>query len=250
MWKSEKITKYGSLFVFALGALLVLSGGSSTTAQAQSLKVGYVEFPPYSATDAGKPAGTLVEMLNKVVADAGLTVSYASAPARRLFQGLADGEYDLFMGIKTAKEMEGATFASDAVVAKIELRAYAWGSEPPAIKAKEDLVGKSVIVLTGYSYGGWRPFLEDAANKVQLQEARTSEQALAMLKGGKAPLLLQYAEPMAKALGSSVPAELKHATISSIDIHFVVSKKTANAVDVLSKLENSYKKLKASGGIN
>jgi len=124
-----------------------------TPVQAQTIKTAYVELPPYTYTDAaGSPQGSLIDRLAKVSADAGYSYTAESAPARRLFQGVADGQYDMFIGIKTAEVFQGTTVASQSVIARIELNAWGIGAAP-AIKAKEDLAGKQVIVLTGYSYG-------------------------------------------------------------------------------------------------
>src|SRR3954452_2553540 len=141
-----------SLTMVAMGFLLLIA---HTPVQAEVIKAAYVELPPYTFTDAsGSPQGSLIDLLAKVSADAGYSYTAESAPARRLFQGVADGQYDMFIGIKTAEVFQGTTVASQSVIARIELNA--WGiAAAPAIKAKEDLAGKQVIVLTGYSYGGW-----------------------------------------------------------------------------------------------
>ena len=157
-----------------------------------------------------------------------------------------DGQYDLFIGIKTPEVFQGTTIASKSVIAKIELHAWGLGTVP-VIKAKEDLTGKQVIVLTGYSYGGWRAFMDDSANGVQVVEARTPEQALQLLTAGRAPLLLQYALPMAQALTAHPTADLKSVLISSLDCHFVVSLKRPGAAEIVSKLDASFDKLKAAG---
>lgn len=242
----------GTLFralCLAITGFLLLSA-APPLAQAAALKVVYVEFPPFSSSGAGgKAEGTLIDMLRKVATDAGDQVDFEAAPARRAFQGLAAGDFDLFMGIKTAADLQGTTLASTTVIEKLELRAYGIG-EQPAIKAKEDLAGKSVVVLTGYSYGGWRPYFENAANAVQLVEARTADQALSLLKAGRGGLLLQYTQPMDKALAGKPLPELKSNVISSIDLHFVVSRKAPEAAAVLARLEGSFNKLKAAGALD
>jgi len=218
-----------------------------TPVQAEVIKAAYVELPPYTYTDAaGSPQGSLIDLLAKVSADAGYTYTAESAPARRLFQGVVDGQYDMFIGIKTPEIFQGTTVASKSVIARIELHAWGIGTVP-TIKAKEDLVGKQVIVLTGYSYGGWRTYMDDPANSVQVIEARTPEQALQLLTAGRAPLLLQYALPMAQALATHPTADLKSVLISSLDCHFVVSLKRPGATDIVSKLDSSFDKLKAAG---
>src|SRR3954470_14193169 len=89
-----------------------------TTVQAQVIKAAYVELPPYTYTDAaGAPQGSLVDLLAKVSSDAGYTYTAESAPARRLFQGVVEGQYDLFIGIKTPEVFQGTTVASQSVIA-------------------------------------------------------------------------------------------------------------------------------------
>ena len=217
-------------------------------AKADPIKVGYVEFPPYTYTEDGKPKGSLIEMMKKVAADQGIAYKAESAPARRIFNGILEGEFHLFMGVKNVKDFEGTTLASAAPISKIELNAYGLG-DAPAVKAKEDLSGKAAVVLTGYSYGGWRPWMEDPANKVTLVEARTAEQALNLLQAGRAPVLLQYALPMQQALGGKTLADLKVTPISALEVYFVVSKKAPDAEALLKRLEAGYTKLKAAGAV-
>ena len=89
--------------------------------------------------------------------------------------------------------------------------------------------------------------MDDPANGVQMIEARTPEQALQLLTAGRAPLLLQYALPMAQALAAHPTADLKSTLISSLDCHFVVSLKRSDAAELVSKLDASFDKLKAAG---
>ncbi len=228
----------------AAGAMVM----AAEMAGADPLKVGYVEFPPYTYTENGKAKGNLIEMMEKVAADQGIAYKAESAPARRIFNGLPEGEFQVFLGVKSVKDFEGTTLASATPIGRIELNAYALG-EAPAVKAKEDLAGKAAVVLTGYSYGGWRPWMEDPANKVMLVEARTAEQALNLLQAGRAPVLLQYTLPMQQALGGKALPELKATPISAIDVYFVVSRRTPDAEALLAKLEAGYAKLKAAGAV-
>ncbi len=232
------------LAAVAVGGALALPG----LASAEALKVGYVEFPPYTYTDGGAAKGSLIELLDVVTKGAGLTFTAESAPARRLFAGIPEGEFHLFLGVKTPEAFQGTTLASAQPIGTIEL--YAWGmGQAPAVKAKEDLSGKSVIVLTGYSYGGWRTWMDDPANKVAVVEARTPDQALKLLEAGRAPILLQYRLPMEQALAGQTVAGLTSSLVSALDIYFVLSKKTPDADAVMAKLEASFAEAKAAGKI-
>lgn len=235
---------FRTLAVAALAAVAVAWGAP---AGAQHLKVAYVEFPPFTHTEGSKPAGSLFEQLDAVAADAGFTYTAQAIPPRRLFQALPDGEFDLFMGVKSAPTFEGTTLVSADPIARIDL--HVWGlGEVPAITGKEDLSGLKVIVLSGYSYGGWRVWMDDPANRVELVEARTAEQAVQLLTGGRAPLLLQYTLPMEQALGGKAPEGLTSKPISSVDLFYVVSKKTPDAEGVLSRLEAGTARVKKAGG--
>ncbi|QQP87658.1 transporter substrate-binding domain-containing protein [Skermanella sp. TT6] len=240
----------GSWPMLAVAFLLLLAGaGWAFPAQAGPLKVVYVELPPYTYTDPdGTPKGSLIELTRKVAADAGVEFTAESVPARRLFQGIAAGEYDMFIGIKTPEAFQGTTVASRSVIARIDLHAWSFGAVPE-IRAKEDLAGKQVIVLTGYSYGGWRSYFEDPANGIQMVEARAPEQALQLLVAGRAPILLQYELPMERALGGKRPPDLRSSLISSLDCHFVVSLKRPDAAELVGRLDAGFEKLKAAGAL-
>lgn len=219
-----------------VAALLGLLPG---IAAADPVKLGYAEFPPYTQTEGGRPKGSLIEAFATVAAEEGIVFTAESVPARRLFQGLADGEFHVFLGIRTAKELAGTTIASANPIGRIELNAYGIG-RAPTVTRKEDLAGKAVIVLSGYSYAGWRAWMDDPANRVTVVEARTPDQALNLLQAGRAPLLLQYSLPMAQALAGKPVPDLASAPVSAIDIFVVVSKKAPGADALLAKLEAGF----------
>src|SRR5689334_12638733 len=96
------------LYSLTMAAMAFVLAASHTPVQAETIKAAYVELPPYTYTDAaGSPQGSLIELLAKVTADAGYAYTAESAPARRLFQGVVDGQYDMFIGIKTPEGFPG-----------------------------------------------------------------------------------------------------------------------------------------------
>lgn len=227
---------------------VVVASFATAPVWADGLKVAYVEFPPFSYTEDGKPKGTLVTLFDAVARDAGLSYTAESAPARRIFAGVPDGSFDIFLGIRTPKEFEGTTLTNAQPLGTLELRAWGLG-KVPSITAKEHMFGMTLVVQTGYSYGGWRSWMGDPVNHVDLVEARTPEQALALLQAGRAPVLLQYTQLMEQALaGKDVPG-LVSTVVSAPEIYIVLSKKTPDAEAVMARLEASIAKLKASGAI-
>ena len=216
---------------------------------AEPVRLGYVEFPPFTYTDSeGAAQGSLIEMVGKVAADAGVLLAFTGAPADRLFRAIADGSLNLFMGVTSPREFVGTTLVGDSVVARIELDAYAM-DETPAVHRPEDLAGRSVIVIKGYSYNGWRPFLEDPANAIIRLEVDSAEQALSALRGRRGQVLLEYTLPMRLALAGRTLPNLKSTQISVVDAHFVLSKRTPDAAAVLARLEASFKRLREAGAL-
>lgn len=226
----------------ALAAAVAAAAGLlAIEAQAQALKLAYVEFPPYSYTEGGIGRGDLLELFDKIAKEAGLAYVAEAAPAQRLVQGIADGDYNVILAAKSTPTPADAAVVSAAPIARIELNAYAIGAAP-SVPDQKSLSGKSVVVLAGYAYEGWRAWLDDDANKVTLVEARTAEQALALLEAGRGEVLLHYAPPIDRALAAKPTPEVKAAPVAAQELHLVVSSKTPDAAAVLAKLEAGYAK--------
>jgi polar amino acid transport system substrate-binding protein len=233
--------------VLVLVAALVLS--TPVLAASAPITLGYAEFPPFTYTDSeGKPQGSLIEMVQTVAADAGIALAIRPVPVPNLYPAIADGTLDLFMGVTTPPEFQGTTLVGESVIARIELDVYAM-DQVPAIRRMEDLVGRTVIVHAGYSYAGWRTFLEDPANRVTLVDVDSAERGLAALRNRQATLLLEYTLPMKLALAGRILPDVKSAQISVVDAHFVISKKTPDAAAVLARLEGSFQRLRSAGGL-
>lgn len=216
---------------------------SSIQVQAQTLKLGYIEFVPVFSTNAkGQPEGLLIDLAAQVIPKAGYTWEAYSYPVKRMSEYVANGKLDLWIGLKTIPDFEDTTYKGKSELLKITLQAFR--IKPlPDIKHKEDLKYQSVIILRGFSYGGWINFIKDPKNNVNYIETHDHKAALNMLKAKRADYLLDYQNPVKKALEQMPLDNLKSNTISSFGAYFVVSKKTPNACEVLQNLEQAYEDL-------
>jgi polar amino acid transport system substrate-binding protein len=212
-----------------------------------TLKVGYIEFPPvFSTTPEGKPEGILIDLAAKVIPEAGYDWNASSYPVKRMSDYVAKGKLDLWIGLKTIPDFEGTTYKGESELLKITLKAYRI-KDLPGITAKDDLQYNSVIIIRGFSYGGWINFIMDPKNQVDYIETNDHKAAFRMLKAKRANYLLDYENPAKKALENFEIPGLKENTVSSFGAYFVVSKKTPDAENVLKNLEKAYKKLKKNG---
>lgn len=236
------------LKIILLSVGVILAAGSGN-ADAVKLRIGYIEFPPFTYTDDnGRPAGILIDMASKVYPEAGYGYEAASYPVRRLASYIGSGDLDIWMGLKTLPEFEGKAFIGKTVVAELVLRAYFKGKKQPII-TREDMNGKSIIVMRGYSYGGWITYIEDPKNHINYIKANKHDAAFNMLLAGRADYLLDYREPSEMALQKISIPDLSFNLISALPCYFVVSRKTPHGQDVIDRLEKAHEKLKKQGTI-
>lgn len=230
-------------------SMMLMVAGYGNAVFAETLRLGYIEFPPYTYTkENGEPAGILIDLAKKVYPEAGFDFTATSYPVRRLANYICSGDLDVWMGLKTLPEFEGKTYTGKAVITELVLLSYTRGSKPP-IHKKEDLSDKSVIIMRGYSYGGWISFIEDPANKVNYINANKHEAAFKMLLAGRADYLLDYKDPSEKALETVKVPDLSSNLISSFPCYFVVSKELKNGQEIIDRLDKAYEKLKKSGAV-
>ena len=230
----------GSIFIFIFCNLF-------SVAISQPIKIGYIEFPPMTYTDEhGHAAGIIIDITSKTLKEAGYQWTARSLPAKRLALMLAKGDVQLWIGLSTLPEFEGKTYIGKSVVEKLTLRAYTTNINKPILK-QEDLIGKTVLVLRGYSYGGWINFIKNPSNQVNVIEFDSHEESFKALnlfsKTRKNCYLLNYKHPSEIVLKSTYYPGIKYNEISSFNIHFVVTRQMHEAKAVLTNIEAAFLQL-------
>jgi len=235
------------LFLLSYMAVASICVKADDISNAQEIAVGYIEFPPvFSTNEMGKPEGLLIDLAKMVIPKAGYRWTAHSRPTKRMANNIVNGDLDLWIGLSTLPEFENTTYIGKPVVSTIELNAY-WLGDKPAILSKEDLSGKQVITLHGFSYGGWINYIQNPLNNVTECRAFTHEQAVNMLKHGRCDYLLNYSGPMRDMLKQVPIKALQKNRISALEARFVVSKKTKNAQQLLQALVTAYNGLVEDG---
>ena len=238
-------------FFIATFILLLLSGINGTPAFSQTLRIGYVEFPPMTYTDQnGEPAGLLMESAIKTMEKAGFDWEAVSLPANRIGSLMATGHIHVWLGLDTLPQFNGNTHVGAAVLEKLTLRAYTIGHKPP-IHNRQDLNGKTILILRGYSYGGWTSYIKDPTNDIRYLEFNTHEKAFERLRILSKRIdnlyLLNYKHPSDIVLQKLALPDIQFNQISSLNMHFVVTKKMAGAKAILERIETAFQQLAASG---
>ncbi len=228
----------------ALWKLWHLSDGTVKT-----IRMGHIESPPYYFKNKdGKSEGLVINILDKVIKRAGYEWTAASYSVHQIINLLDSGQIHLWVGLSTLPEFQSTTLIGDTEIGKVTLNAY-WIGDKPAITKKEDLCGKSVIILKEYSYGGWGGFIKTPANNIRYNELYIRDPAFDILKNGRADYLLEYEVPAKKRLENISIPNLRFSPASTFSLKFVVSQRTPKAREVLNRLEKAYDDLLKEGKI-
>lgn len=229
------------MFVFICVALL--SCKAYTAEDLAKIEVGYVEFPPmFSTNTQGVVQGRLADVLDKVITHAGYEFSAVALPPKRLFLYLSSGTIDLWLGLVPQSILQKEVLIGRSVVAELKLHAYA-KKGTPALKDMHSLRNKDIIIIRGYSYGGWIEYIMDPLNNINVIETTDHIPGLHLLKKGRADYLLDYKSPIDFVLRNNKFENIQAFPLSRFPVRFVVSKKSSNAKKLLHDLESSYKNL-------
>ncbi len=234
---------------FSFFAILFLLLTSLQAFCEEPLEVGVTNFPPFyiiNKTNSNDVKGYLTDILKKVLTKAEIKHHIKGYPPKRLYKNVATGKTNIWLGTKNVPVYEKEVLYSKQQVTSIELRVYTVGDKP-LLKTKKDLVGKELITIMGYGYGGLVKFLKDPKNKIKTDESSTHKSAFMKLMYNRRSYLLNYSRPAKKILEKNKIKGIKFSTLKNVAIFFVVSKKTINAKKILARMEKAYKELKDLG---
>lgn len=201
------------------------------------IEYGYPSQSIFVATinDKGQPDTPMTLVADEIMKRAGLTWHAMPYPARRLFDNLKNGKTNFSILVRASSLKDSCIFSKNPIY-NTTLNAYYIGNKSP-IKTKEDLIGKHVITIRGYSYGGLRKFISDPANNVVYEDASTHKAAFEMLSDNRADYLIDYASAANDILAAHPVKGLKANALSKLDIFLVLSKSYPDAETLMVKLE-------------
>lgn len=239
-----------SVFLLRLAVLALFLTVAPAQAQKQlpsplpEIEWGYPEQAPRAFTNSqGQADGYYARLLNVLFKKAGMSWHGASYPAKRLMSNLESGETNFSILVKNPI-LDKCCIYSRNPVWNDELRAYYQAGKAP-IRKKEDLIGKRVITLAGFAYGGLISFINDPQNQIQNNISQSHEAAFQMLEAGRADYVLDYAEPViAAGLTKNAAGELDSDVLDMVYMYFVISRSYPNAELVLDRLEAIYKTMR------
>ena len=232
----------------ALLLTVVLPSGAVFAAPPPELEYVYPDQSVWTTRldAAGDPLNPLLDLATARLGAAGLPWHGRGYPAARMFERLESGGPQFSMLVKSPA-LDACCLLSRKPVAATELRVYRKAGTPP-VSRREELAGKTVITIRGYSYGGLLEFILAPANRVAHSATGRHDSAFAMLAAGRGDYLLDYPGPAAEVLADHPIAGLESDLLSRLDIHLVLSRGYPDAPAVMARLEAIADTLNADGG--
>lgn len=202
--------------------------------------LGYCEFPPYTFTDeSGAPAGSYVDRVVPVLAEAGIAWRAGAYPVARLYDGLARGEIHLFLGIDTSPVLQGRVLVSRRSIGAIQLLCYTMPGTRE-VNAEADLAGLRIGMQRGYSYGSVGDRLRAGADGTSINEMRTIEAGFQMLRAGRIDAMLHYAGPGETAVAALGLTEVERGTIFELPCYVVLSRAIPDAEALMARIDGAF----------
>lgn len=203
-----------------------------------SLQWGFVHFPPliYRDTD-GTYKGDLEVLMSEVSHFSGIPYIPMQFPNIRAIFNLNQQKVNFAIGVKTLVSEENNFFISAFPIAKMQLRVL-WRKDSSPIKAIDDLAGKKLVLLNGYTYGGLRTKFEQLSGS--FMDVEHHNRAIAAIKFNRADYALVYKTASEYSIAVVGQAEFEHTTLGEVELYFILDRNVPQAEQIMKKLETGY----------
>jgi len=248
------MTRFPAAVCRMLALFAAVAAADASAACSRTLRMGWMEWPPYSVSGAdGSPTGIDIELVRRIAREAGCTLELTKGiPSQRQQVYLREGKLDL-------------QFAASDVPAR---HAFAWFSRPYrheviALFARPGEGGNyPVRSLADLARSRWKVIAPDAGwfgahfqtirpllqTQERLSTYRSSFHALQMLGGHRGDLLVgdYYALVHAARATGQPPLDVLPVTVNDEPIHLMLSKTSLTMAD-LGAIDAAIERLRKRG---
>lgn len=222
---------------FLAAAMILVWSGGAPAGERSVLEYAYPDQSVLTAkvNERGEAENPLTPLAETIFRRAGVEWRGRPLPAARLFDSLRDGGVDVSMLVK-GPALDSCCLIGARTLAATELRVYRRKGMPPVTR-REDLAGKEIITLRGYTYGSLAAFIRDPANRIGNNATQGHDSAFAMLELGRADYLLDYSGPSEEVLAGRPGERPAFDVLERLDIRLVVRRGLPDAEALLARLD-------------
>jgi len=214
----------------------------------QPVRVGYIEFPPYSYTDPkGEARGDLIDLFKLLVQRAGYRSVFIEYPSFRLFKAMESGQLEMCPSLVRHPVMRPYTLRSRYLIVSLKLNLY-YKDKPPPMPL-EKLRNRRLLTIQGLVYPGspLEPLAADPTNGIVRVTAPTHQAAAQMMHLQRADYLLDYKDPAETGFQESGLPVLPSVPVLQQDFTIAYSRRSPRAEQLRDDLDRMLDELRARG---
>lgn len=236
------------LWVLLAGLLFSSASLAELESAGKAVRIAYVEFPPITyRAENGQAEGSFIDITRKVANEAGFDVEFMYLPVTRAYLYLTNGKIDAWPGVTNIPALDGEVLESWVSPLAIQLSAW-YLEETPPVDHFDRLLGKTVIVIGGYTYGGLLAWLESEGS-IRVTEAPNHRSALDMLKRGRGDYLLDYRQPVMDTLEMPADSMIRESEVRSRNLAWLFSLANPRAAILREAFDDAYIRLAERGEV-
>ncbi|WP_286221237.1 substrate-binding periplasmic protein [Marinobacter apostichopi] len=234
------------LLLFSLLAATPVVGEETTD---KTLRIAYVEFPPITfRNENGDADGELIDITRKVVQEAGYVPDFVHLPISRVYLYLKTGQIDVWPGLTNIPILNGEVLESWVSPMPVQLSAWYCQDKGRPLEHFDQLSGKRVIVIAGYTYAGLINWL-NRAEDIRITEAPDHRAAINMLKRNRGDYLLDYRQPIEQILTAPYDDHILHSEVRTRNAAWLFSLAHPRAAILREEFDDAYLRLVEAGEV-
>ncbi|MDL0432901.1 transporter substrate-binding domain-containing protein [Marinobacter sp. TBZ242] len=227
-------------------ASLCLAGHAQAQPARDTLIVGYVDVPPMAFRgEDGRAQGEFIELTRRVAEEAGYDLDFRFLPVSRAYHYLRTGGIDIWPGVTDVPALENEVLESFVSPFPFQLSAWAMNGSSP-VRHFNDLHNKTLILISGYTYGGLAARLESPPG-ITVTEAPNHQAAVAMLERGRGDYLLDYQDPVRVVLQNSSVRGIREYPVRVRNAAWIFSLANPRSSELRDEFDDAYLRLADRG---
>lgn len=230
-------------------ALLSLCWTGTVLADSKPVvQVAFMDFPGYSQLDeSGRATGKAVELLRKLLDEAGYAAQVRILPAARIWLGLESGEVHLWPGVLNKPGLDEHTLLTSRDLGQVNINLYYLPGQAAPVWP-QGLRGGSVIMITNFTYtNALKSILLNPELELTLYKSNSHRGAVEMLRRGRGDYLLDYRAQVDVVLEELNGIRLEHIEVAVQPMRLVLSRHSGFAEQLQQDLDAAFDRLQAQG---
>lgn len=229
--------------------LLLVCWSSATLADSKPVvQVAFMDFPGYSQLDpSGQATGKAVELVRKLLDEAGYEAQARILPAARIWLGLESGEVHLWPGVLNKPGLDEHTLLTGRDLGQVNINLYYLPGKPTP-QWPRGLRGNSLIMITNFTYtNALKNTLLDPELDLTIYKSSSHKGAVEMLQRGRGDYLLDYRAQVDVVLAQLEDVRLQHIEVAVQPMRLVLSRHSGFAEQLRMDLDAAFDRLRAQG---